>query len=269
MSVDLVVSSNLSGTPQAVQDQAGNSSVLYLSNGTSGTVSLPSNGKIVLGIAGVDGYGEWVQNTGGITNPKAYGISLFANSKEQMRLTNDGRLIIGTSTDKCNTTMNGSLNVDSLNVSGSFGISGAFAAGSLTVSGAVTLKGLKSGSGSDVVCDSNGTLALQTSSARFKENIRELKDDFSRILSLIPVSFTYKDSGQEAIGYTAEELHEKELHHLVSYDEEGKPFSVNYKMLPVYLLEIVKKQQEMISRLEQGLANVLGGPAPAAEPAAG
>lgn len=231
MSVDLTVASPLNGTPQAVQDQDGNSSGVYL---TTTGANLNSNGRLVFGVDHGGGNGEWIQNTQN-GQGTGYGISLYADSKEQVRLSNNGNLTIGQASALCNTLMNGDL----------------------FVNGAVGFPGLVSGTGSDVVIAANGALGIQTSSARFKENIRELKEDFGKILSLIPVSFTYKDSGQEAIGYTAEELHEKELHHLVSYDEEGKPFSVNYKMLPIYLLEILKQQQEMIGRLEQRLAGAL------------
>lgn len=241
MSINLVVASPLSDTPQQVQDASGNNSGLYLTNAgleNSQRISLSSAGHLVFGLPNSGGNGEWLQNSANGT-VENFGIAFYGNAQEWMRLTNAGNLGVGTTTPAATVDV----------------------AGTLNVSGAVSFPGLPSGSGVDVV-STNGVLGVQTSSARFKENIRELKDDFSRVLSLIPVSFTYKDSGQEAIGYTAEELHEKELHRLVSYDEEGKPFSVNYKMLPVYLLEIVKKQQEMIGQLQQGLAQVLGGSAP-------
>ncbi len=257
MSIDLVVAQPLNSTPQQIQDQNGNASGLYLSTG--GTTNLTSSGKLVFGVGDSSGggYGEWIQNSQAGTGTN-YGIAFYGHHKERMRLTYEGRLGVGTTNPTATVEVIGSLKVSS-----------SAEMSSLSVSGAVSFAGLQSGSGTDVVRGANGALAIQPSSARFKENIRELKEDFSRILSLMPVSFTYKNSGQEAIGYTAEELHEKELRHLVTYDEEGKPFSVNYKLLPVYLVEIVKKQQEMIARLKQGLAQVLGGLAPGAEPAAG
>ncbi len=263
MSVDLVVAQGLSSTPQPIRDANGNASGLYLTNAATGTTSLTSSGKLVFGLASPGGHGEWIQNSAAGT-PGNGGIAFYGGSAEWMRLTSDGNLGVRTKNPAATVDVAGTLKV--INPAAS---PPAATTNSLSVSGAVSFPGLQIGSGSDLVRGANGALAIQTSSAPFKENIRELKEDFGRILSLIPVSFTYKDSGQEAIGYTAEELHEKELLHLVTYDEEGKPFSVNYKLLPVYLVEIVKKQQEMIARLEQGLAQVLGGFAPAAEPAAG
>ena len=258
MSVDLVVASStgLGTTPQAIQDQPGNSSGLYLTNAATGTTSLTSSGKLVFGLLN-DVNGEWLQNTHSVTGVgNTYGISFFVDYNEQVRLTATGATAPNSSTT-------GTLTL------GTIGQSGKTNSCSLVVNGGVTFPSLAPGAGTDVVCSSTGALGLQVSSARFKENIRELKEDFRRVLSLVPVSFTYKGTGQEGFGYTAEEVHEKELHNLVSYDEEGKPFSVNYKLLPVYLLEIVKQQQEMIGRLEQGLAGVLRGLAPEAEPAAG
>lgn len=119
-----------------------------------------------------------------------------------------------------------------------------------------TMPNLPGSGTADLTIDPSGNLAPQTSSARFKENIKPLKDEFHRILSLEPKVFTSKATGQAAIGYIAEDLHAKDLNHLVSFDGEGKPLSVHYKMLPLYLLEIIKDQQHMIEQLKEGLADL-------------
>jgi len=112
------------------------------------------------------------------------------------------------------------------------------------------LPGLPSSGTADLTVDPNGNIAPQTSSLRFKENVELLNEDFQKILALEPKSFTYKDSGFRGIGYTAEEVDELQLNDLVSYDADGKPLSINYKLMPVYLLEIVKDQQRMIRELQ-------------------
>ncbi|HSS50367.1 MAG TPA: tail fiber domain-containing protein [Thermoanaerobaculia bacterium] len=247
MSIDLVVAVpfNTTSAPQQIQDQNQNSTGLYLTSSTIGTTSLTSKGKLVFGLSSSGGGdGEWIQNTANGAQT-GFGIAFYGDSKEWMRLTNSGQLGVGTTTPAATVDV----------------------AGTLNVSGGVSFPSLKALSGVDMVW-SNGTVGIQTSSARFKDNIHELKEDFRKVLSLVPVSFNYKGSGQESFGYTAEEVHAKDLHHLVTYDEEGKPFSVNYKLLPIYLLEILKQQQEMIGRLEQKLASAFGF-APAPEPAAG
>jgi superfamily I DNA/RNA helicase len=202
MSIDLAIANPISGTPQPIQDQNNNNSALYISQSST---SMPSTAKLVFGI-GQSGYGEWIQNT--FSAAQTYGISLFVNSIEQLRLTNTH----------------------------------------------VTLPHLVAGSGTDLVADSNGNIFTQSSSARHKENIAEFKDDFAKVLAIEPVSFRYRDSGHESVGYLAEDLHEKGLGSLVSYDDEGLPFSINYKLLPVYLLELLKSQQAMIEQLQVRVA---------------
>lgn len=114
-----------------------------------------------------------------------------------------------------------------------------------------TFPNLQAGNGVDVVADASGNLFKQSSSARFKEAITTFRDDFAKVLSLQPVSFRYKDSGHTSVGYLAEDVHEQELPSLVSYDDEGRPESVHYKLLSVYLLEIVKTQQSALSALRE------------------
>jgi hypothetical protein len=113
------------------------------------------------------------------------------------------------------------------------------------------------GSGtSDLTVDQNGNITPQTSSLRFKENVEALNEDFQKILALEPKSFTYKETGVRGIGYAAEEVDELELNNLVGYDAEGKPLTVNYKFIPVYLLEVLKEQQKVIKELQAEVAEL-------------
>ena len=131
---------------------------------------------------------------------------------------------------------------------------GTVTAGGLKVSGpSVVLSGLSGlpGSGTaDLTVNSSGTVAPQTSSLRFKEDVQPLSDDFHKILALEPKSFRYKESGDRAIGYAAEDLDALGLDGLVGYDPEGQPLTINYKLLPIYLIEVVKEQQRTIRDLQ-------------------
>lgn len=239
MSIDLAVQQNISSTPQAIQDQNNNSSAVYVS--TNG-INLPQNGKLVLGLAGAGGDGEWIANSAGNAQT-GYGIAFVSNNVQLMTLLNSGNFGIGT------TTPTAKLHV---------------------VGPTIAFQGLKSGNGSDLVVDANGNVWTQNSSARFKENVRELKADFKRILDLSPVSFTYKENGTEGVGYMAEEVAEKGLSDLVTRDPEGKPLSVHYKALSVYLVELVKQQQALLDSLQSQVAELgalFGGARP--QPAAG
>ncbi|HSF43666.1 MAG TPA: tail fiber domain-containing protein [Thermoanaerobaculia bacterium] len=201
----LQVDGNLSNVPQQVKDESGNSSGLLLTK--DGNVHLGVDRKLVLGLSW-SGEGEWIQNSK--TTASDYGVSLYVEYKEKVRVTKDR----------------------------------------------VMLSSLRTGFGSDLVIDGAGELKINHSSARFKEDIRDLQDDFHKVLSLAPVSFTYKETGEDGMGYLAEDLHEQGLRNLVSYDSEGQPLSVHYRLLPVYLLEVLKEQQRAIESLEEQLGRL-------------
>jgi len=106
-----------------------------------------------------------------------------------------------------------------------------------------------------VYVSSTGTIGVLSSSRRFKENIVDYDDQESRLLTVNPVTFDYKDGVLDAeenrfnhFGLIAEDVHDAGLTHLVSYDDGG-PRGVNYTMLSVELLGIVKKQQTAIDDL--------------------
>jgi hypothetical protein len=112
------------------------------------------------------------------------------------------------------------------------------------------LRGIGTGTGTAVVADANGKLWKQSSSRRYKTNIEALDTGLDAVLNLRPVRFEYKESGQKDIGLIAEEV-EKVSKDLVIYDNEGKPDAVKYDKVALYLLTVVKNQQEEIAALKR------------------
>ncbi len=125
----------------------------------------------------------------------------------------------------------------------------------LDVNGTARLRGIPTGGGAAVLVDANGKLWKQNSSRRYKEKIKELEIDPEKVLLLNPVGFTWKTTGEEDIGLIAEEV-EQALPDLVIHDGEGKPDAVKYDKVAIYLLKIVKDQQERISALEKEVAQL-------------
>ena len=107
-------------------------------------------------------------------------------------------------------------------------------------------------SGDVVVVDSNGQFGVTLSSERFKHNIQDMADKSDAILHLRPVTFVYNDDATEAMQYglLAEEV-DKIFPTIVSRDEEGKPYTVRYQMLPVLLLNEIQKQRTTIEEMKQ------------------
>ncbi len=102
-----------------------------------------------------------------------------------------------------------------------------------------------------VYVDSTSQVGTLPSSARFKEDIRDMDKASSAILGLRPVTFRYKDqpSAPTQYGLIAEEV-EAILPDLVVLDESGEPQAVLYHELPAMLVNEWQKQQRELSRQE-------------------
>jgi hypothetical protein len=134
------------------------------------------------------------------------------------------------------------------------------------------------GTGTAMVRTSSGELRPQSSTKFVKDNIRNLQFSKEKLFALRPVAYNLKIAlgGDQEVGLIAEEV-EKFMPELVIYgpertwkgntgiaetDENGReivnpnkmvPYSVHYDRLPVYLLSIIKEQEERIDVLEKRL----------------
>jgi hypothetical protein len=97
--------------------------------------------------------------------------------------------------------------------------------------------GLTSTAGTAIVVDANGNFYTSSSSARYKENIKDLNVDFSKILQVEPKSYNYKATGAKDLGYIAEEFNALGLTDLVLYDNQGRPDAIKYDRMGVYAIE--------------------------------
>jgi hypothetical protein len=106
--------------------------------------------------------------------------------------------------------------------------------------------GIGDGSGVAVYVDSSGQLSPTVSSARYKDDIRDMGDSTKGLMKLRPVRFRYKKgidpSGLEQYGLVAEEV-AKVYPDLVVYDDDGRPRMVRYHFVNAMLLNEVQRQQ--------------------------
>jgi len=93
--------------------------------------------------------------------------------------------------------------------------------------------------------DANGMLICQSSSLKYKTNIKDLDFDINKFLSLTPRSFDWKittapftPAEKGSVGFIAEEV-DKKFPDLVRY-KDNQPEGVKYEILPVYLFKVVK-----------------------------
>jgi hypothetical protein len=100
------------------------------------------------------------------------------------------------------------------------------------------------------------TVGTDGSSRRIKEEIQNLQFDTENFLKLQPKTYKFKTdiqyngaAAKPTIGFIAEEAKELGLVHLYQEDSEGIPDYFAYDKLPIYLMSIVKQQQEQIKSL--------------------
>lgn len=139
------------------------------------------------------------------------------------------------------------------NVFQSVGIRTSSPTAALDVNGGIRARLLSTGTGAPVVVDGAGNLLQSASSIRYKMNVRPLEG--ADIFNLHPVRFQWKSTGEEDIGFIAEEV-EKVIPDLVFRNNDGKPEGVKYEKLALYLLNVVKEQQEEIRELQSAVKSL-------------
>ncbi|MDX6531876.1 MAG: hypothetical protein QOH41_4166 [Blastocatellia bacterium] len=240
MSIDLVVDNAISASPQPVKDQSGNTSALQVATGIA-LVGQPKDNLQVLGVIATPPAGAAHIQFG---NPNATAGQPSASlTFAGWGIRHAGFVWIPTGPGGSLKLAFGGFNDPNQN-------STKFIFNSDGTAAFPGLPNLPASGTSDLTVDHNGNITPQTSSLRFKENVETLNEDFQKILALQPKSFTYKETGVRGIGYAAEELDELELNNLVGYDADGKPLTINYKLIPIYLLEVLKEQQKVMKELQ-------------------
>ncbi len=96
----------------------------------------------------------------------------------------------------------------------------------------------------------------QTSSIRFKENIAPIDAPEDLISRMRGVRFTWKDSGEPAIGFIAEEMLEVLPEAVMLDAESGTASAVNYAEVIPVLVEALKAQSDKLESLHAELTDL-------------
>lgn len=106
------------------------------------------------------------------------------------------------------------------------------------------------------------TVAMSTSSERYKTDIAPVEVDPAEVLELTGITWVHNDAMDRSpvgdiarnVGWHAEQIDSKpSLRQFVNYDEQGRPDSVEDSRMTVALLELCKAQQTQIDALTDRL----------------
>jgi hypothetical protein len=101
----------------------------------------------------------------------------------------------------------------------------------------------------------SGNLKKQSSSKKYKDNIRLLSDEIynlSNFMKLKPVYYTGKNDNKPCIGFIAEDIAELGLNELVVRGgKDNEPESFHYHKLTSFITKIVQQQQKQLESQQQ------------------
>ena len=102
--------------------------------------------------------------------------------------------------------------------------------------------GTNSSSAIDLQLDEDGNVVRgNSSSKRYKTDIEDVQQNrYHKLLTLTPKFFTYIETGRKGFGLIAEELDRLGYRELVVYNRDGKPDNIEYKLLSVALIDVIK-----------------------------
>jgi hypothetical protein len=131
----------------------------------------------------------------------------------------------------------------------------------LTVNGNVALNGKVSytdgsaDTATSVCRNSLGQLAGCTSASRFKEDVTDLELGLDQLKLLQPVAYTWKSTGQQDIGFIAEQV-AAVIPQAVTYNQNGEIATFNYNTISALLVSSVKDLDLKVTAIETRLATV-------------
>jgi hypothetical protein len=202
-----------------------------------------------------------ISSTTGVNNT-AIGYSALFSNHSGVENTAVGARALDSSTGSYNVALAGGANL----TTGDFNIyigndgetdeSGTIRIGSFCCQGRAFMSGISGvtvSGGATVYIKSDGQLGTSTSSARFKQDIRDMNTASETLLALRPVTYHYKPEldpeGIAQFGLVAEEV-EQVNPDLVVRDKDGKAYSVRYEQVNAMLLNEFLKEHKKTEELK-------------------
>ena len=114
-----------------------------------------------------------------------------------------------------------------------------------------SLPSVASGAGTNALRYSTATsvVSYDTSSARYKDNIRDSVYGLSHVMQMRSAQFEYKDTGRSDVGLIAEEL-DPIIPELVGKNKDGEPDSVSYDRMVSVLVKAIQELKAEVDSLK-------------------
>ena len=113
--------------------------------------------------------------------------------------------------------------------------------------------------GDTPLCRNNSTLEIalcNTSSLRYKTNVRPYTSGLELIARLHPITFNWKQDGRADLGLGAQEV-AKVAPSFTFTNSKGEIEGVRYERLNILLINAVKEQQQQIERQRKQIATLM------------
>ena len=182
---------------------------------------------------------------------------------ERMRIDSSGNVGIGTTTTAQKLTVAGAgattirihdTNTNTWDITNNSSLS--FTRGSsmhmlIDNTGKMFFYSLATGAGTNALrwSTATGQMTYDTSSAKYKDNIRDSVYGLSHVMQMRSAQFEYKDDGRSDVGFIAEEM-QPIVPELVGLDKDGQADSVSYDRMVSVLVKAIQEQQAIITDLK-------------------
>ncbi len=216
------------------------------------------------------GFEALTANTGGWYNTASGYDALYANTNGYLNTAVGSQTLYGNTTGTYNIALGSG--AGSFLTSGDNNIyignggtateSGTVRIGTFNTHTRVFMSGVLGVTGAGVLMQvyPDGQIGSVSSSARYKDEIRDMAEASSALMKLRPVTFRFKGQTDSArqFGLVAEEV-EDVLPELVVRNADGEVEAVQYHEMPAMLLNELQKQQRVIQELQRRLAALESG----------
>jgi len=178
----------------------------------------------------------------------------LGSQTERARITSDGNLLVGTTSNNGRLSVKGATADSSANA---FAVTSSSDSQMFLVRNDGSLRSsstyyITTASAANLNIDTNGYIYRSTSSLKYKNSVQDATHGLAEVLALRPVTYKGNNNGDTVFGgLIAEEVHEAGLTEFVQYAEDGSPDALAYGNMVSLAFKAIQEQQAIITQLTE------------------